>query len=273
MTGKPGVRTVNRVVLAVIFSAVLFPIRADAGIGPGAPCAHRAPGDDHQATLMCINGQNNETYGGGFTQFHNDVLYIDSYEASAPQSGHINAELWAYTGTVEQEWIELGLRSGIYSPTDSSGCQCQAYARFWAEVATGYGQQSHLIAYVNPTHDNHTYEIQRNSSNTHRWDVYVDFNFKGASAHQTQDRLRELTVGIETVYADSNHNYSDEFDFRTLEYRLLTSSTWPYWPYAREYNGFRCTATNPPPCLWSRIVSNSEYKAKKLKYGQAVPTS
>jgi hypothetical protein len=263
-----------RVVLVLAAALVLVPVRgAYAGIGPGATCAHRAPGDEHQATLMCINGQNGEVYGGGFTQFVNDTLFIDTYEAVSPQNGHINAEMWVYTGSAEQTWIEVGLRAGIYHPLDPNGCNCQAYARFWAEIATGYGQLTHLIAYTSPNLTNHTYQVQRNSTNTKRWDVHVDFNLKGSSAHQTSDRAYEITTGIETVFADSNHNYSGKFDFRTLEYRLLTSATWPKWPYSREYNGFRCTATNVPPCLWSRVVSSYEYKAQKLKYGQAVPTS
>lgn len=256
----------------LVVTFVAFPGVAFAGIGPGQTCANPGSATDHQNATMCINGQNGEVYGGAFAQFTNETLVEDTYEAT--RDGHINAEMWAYTSSVESRaWVEMGLRAGIYHDLDPDSCHCQAYARFWAEIGPSHGEVAHLIAYTSANGTNHSYEIQRNSANTHRWDVYVDFNLKGSTVYQTSDRMYEIAVGLETVVDWSNHNWSGEFDFRTLEYRLLTSSTWPKWPYQRNYNGYKCTSTNVPPCLWSRVVSTYEFKAMKVPSGSAVPTS
>jgi hypothetical protein len=271
---KLGPACARRVVVCMIIGIAGFPGIARAGIGAGQTCAHGPTSDvsDHQNVTMCINSQNGEVYGGGFAQFTNEVLFEDSYEAT--NGGHMNAEMWLYTQTSEgRAWVELGLRGGIYHPLDSTSCHCQAYARFWAEIGPGYGEVAHLIAYTNPDHTNHSYEIQRSSTNTQYWNVYVDFNLKGTAIRQQSDRAYEIAVGIESTNVSTAHSYSGKFDFRTLEYRQLTTSVWPKWAYQRNYNGYKCTANNPPPCLWGYVVSNSEFRAMKVKYGTAVPTS
>ncbi len=238
--------------ISVAFALAPAPM-AMAGVGKGQTCAHGG----NPSSTACVNGQNGETYLGGYDNFTDLSLQMDSNGVSG--ENHINQEMWFYTHSNESQWVETGIREG-YWPGHGS-CQC-GYGRFWADFNSSGTEFRHLIQYVRDDKgSNHSYQVIRSSSNTDDWNVYLDYNLVGTSTVQGSSTGYEVQMGLEDslVTPDSS---SDLFNHSPLEY-MGTNGAFYDFPYMERWEDYPCASNPTGYCLHEQTVGTDVFEASK----------
>lgn len=230
----------SSVVVGLICFAVAMP--ADAGVGPGATCAHGG----NPTSSASVNGQGNERYYGSFDNFDDNDMTSDL--AAIAGGNHVNNETWLYTHSDESQWVEFGIRQGYFpgSPGSCSGYPC-AYGRFWADFDSSGNEYRHIVSFTTPTGANHTYEIARDASNHDYWDLYLDYNLVGQSTNQGSSTGYEIQVGLEDSLVTPDTSAAT-FNHSPLRYENTTGS-WVDWPYLETWIDYGCNLNPTGYCL------------------------
>jgi hypothetical protein len=170
------------------------------------------------------------------------MLHADG--ASATNAIHTNQEMWFYTAADEQQFVEIGVRQGYWIP-----CSCVDYVRFWA--TWNGSEHRHTIGRpVNGNGSNHTYEIQRDSTNHTDWNVYFDFNLVGTSTTLTSDTGYEVQHGLETTALNANTS-SGLANHSPLEYENAAGS-FVHDPYEKTWIDSPC---DPPTSMGNTCLT------------------
>lgn len=175
---------------------------------------------------------NGERYYAGVDNFTNVQLNADG--ASSTNGIHTNQEMWFYTHADESQWVETGIRQGYWIP-----CACVHYVQFWAEFDAVGNELRHTIALTSANGSDHTYEIQRDSSNHNYWNVYLDYNLVGTATNQSSATGYEVQHGLETTELGPN-TYSGLANHSPLEYENA-AGTFVHDPYERTWIDDPCS--------------------------------
>ena len=180
---------------------------------------------------------------------------------------HINNEMWVYTSSDKQQFIEMGLRNGLAIGGDPCGDGiCVAYELFWADWNGDGHEYSHFLANATPDGSAHSYEmISRPASSI--WDLYYDGNYRGTSTIELSGTANEVEVGLELA---STYNgdigawaHADTFDNYNLETRD-TGGSWSFFPYINTWRDYPCgNVYSPPFCLNGNAPSTWEWMENK----------
>ncbi len=226
------------------------PILAQVG---GGACAH----GNNVGSNACRNGAYSEVYTGAYASWTSKNMYLD--QAHYNEGWHINQEMWFYTRTDENQWVELGERNGQAIGGDPCGT-CLAYEVFWADFDSVGAEHAHYIANTTPDGVGHNYEIWGNGDKT--WNVYYDGNYAGMSTNQPSALGYEDEVGSEISCCAQPWSHSDTFDFTSLLTRDQNGS-WTSWPYVNTWIDAPCGGYPQGSCLNGVAPNTSEWLNNK----------
>ena len=174
---------------------------------------------------------------------------------SITSGNHLNQEMWAYTDTSEDSWIEGGILAG--QPLPGNPFHCYSYQLFWAEYVTDANHNviSHNDYWIKNDPNNspgtsHIYEATQSGCGCSQ-DFVLDGNYIGAATHPfLHGYVYDIQLGMEvSLDAWGPASNSDVFDAIAYE-QPSGGSTVPF-PSHYSFIDYGCghNGNSPPYCL------------------------
>ena len=179
---------------------------------------------------------------------------LQSGGSSASQPNHINSEMW-FTLT-NGAYLETGLYDGFEPSSYGNGCNCGAYAQFWADTDSNGNQFTHVIANVSPTGQTDTYQISR-APNVNQWYIFLNGNNVGLSTITQAWSGPRMDIGGELqAPSDTNPSGSHADDFDMYAKVINGNGQAVNWPeidrrYLSESPPFQGVSYSLNPTEWS----------------------